>query len=217
MARRRRAKRPRLLDAEQIAQLAEAARDSESESEEDTQTHAAAIARTNEIDTSAKFQSAFSARNKVVNNRLRGDQEEPQDEEHLRTLKWCEENLAFCCAICKCSADMKKDPNEDDLLKQDNIDYPYIFVDSSEQGYAHRKCCHNALLREVQTDWATSFEAASATAVEAFSNFSLLNSPDFRIDPAPLEWVTMQEIKHAYSTAKSQESALYNADAEVRK
>ena len=132
--------------------------------------------------------------------------------------EWCERNLSFCCAVCQCNKKMKTDPNVDETALQDNRDYPYLFSDQTGDTYPHRLCCHKVFLLKDQEEFASLYTAATNKLLDATEEeFDLQNSTEIRPEPIPLEWVPLDDIHAAYETAKTQESALYNADGEVRK
>lgn len=143
--------------------------------------------------------------------------------------EWCEQNMAFCCAVCKCNEKLKTDRNlklaaesEDWELKMQyqeaaklNADYPYVFPDESDEIWPHRMCCHGVWTKEELEDFVPAFLADQEKLAFAAPDSEELD--DFVEEPCPMEWVTLKEIHRAYLTSKNQESATYNAYGEASK
>jgi hypothetical protein len=126
----------------------------------------------------------------ALKERIIDDNEQISD---LPSPEWCEDNISFCCAVCRCHDKREGDDQ---------------YIVPTNDSLAHRKCCHGAA--DSDMEWVPLFQEA----ITRGSDICLSNKEKLR-DPACLEWVTKKAIHDAYKTSRSQESALYNADADL--
>lgn len=129
---------------------------------------------------------------------------EGEDDEDYENppAEWMEENLCFCCAHCDCAVWGDCDKEKMDLEEV----YPYICA--SAQALPHRTCCHNA--DKSDRAWASPCEKAQLLFSDVLMGEKAME--ELQLRQPPLEWIDKKVIKSSYNTARSQQSALYNAD-----
>jgi hypothetical protein len=108
-------------------------------------------------------------------------------------------NTAFCCALCNCRKDYRKQ-----------------FMDRETRGYLrasstslyHRRCCHRAFTWTKK--WKSPYEKAVCRSMPTEDNLHLLDEIKSEVMD-----VTIEEIKSKYTQAKKEESEMYNMDGVV--
>jgi hypothetical protein len=97
-----------------------------------------------------------------------------------------EARVAFCCYQCFCPEEVKQQIPDDDP-----------FIQTSEDGLYHRRCCHN-VIGQHDEDWKTPFEHA-------------LDNAELKVEICH-DILTINELQQQYTIANRHHNALYNAD-----
>lgn len=94
------------------------------------------------------------------------DREASDVKAEIPPVEWCEQNVAFCCAVCECSKEKR-----DQAIGDPNDPYPFIF--SRDDSLSHRICCHEAFNLD-DREWAPCHEEKNAEAQEALLDIEKL-------------------------------------------
>jgi hypothetical protein len=103
--------------------------------------------------------------------------------------EYMEARVAFCCYQCSCPDDIKDQIPDDDP-----------FIQSSEEGLYHRRCCHKVF--EPDENWTSPFEHAAEEVL-------------LQEEEEVCHYVmTPQELQEQYRNAIMHQNASYNADGQ---
>jgi len=135
------------------------------------------------------------------------------DHEEIQLVDGTEENeVPFCCAICKCPESVKQK-----LEIGDDLGNRIQWINPSQDGLflSHRMCCHGLIKREEESleafekrksEWAPPCFVAQAwegdRKPDAFSK--------------TLEWIDKRRLRDAYNIDKKQESQMFNDDQDEK-
>lgn len=136
-----------------------------------------------------------------VESPIGSDDEHPPDDVIERDL------LGFCCHTCRCPDD------KEDYMPASEDGGVHRYLQSCPDSLYHRSCCHGVRFM-IGDEWATLYEAAiDRIGNDEFNGDDDDDGNDYR-KHSDFRWVTKMEIHASYRTAKSQESALFNADGD---
>mmetsp|Transcript_10420 Transcript_10420/g.15921 ORF Transcript_10420/g.15921 Transcript_10420/m.15921 type:complete len:775 (-) Transcript_10420:120-2444(-) len=122
-----------------------------------------------------------------------------------------EENVPFCCAVCKCPRSVKHRLEEGNKI---GTRLHWIEPSQGQDLLDHRMCCHGLIQRanESLEDFGNRKYEWVNPCLAAQMNFDVESLDAFCCDRRRLEWIDQRTFKKAYDNAKDQEARIYNED-----
>jgi hypothetical protein len=109
-----------------------------------------------------------------------------------------EAKIAFCCSTCYCSEEIRA-----------QIPHDNAFVQSSDDGLFHRRCCHG-LIEDPYEDWACQFEIATDEAIAALEEGHSPAESNPIVEIPKSKW--KEFVTGGFKSAKRCETQIYNGD-----